>query len=638
LERQPSDLRGFEWRYLYGQCHSDELTTLSRQDQAVMAVRFSPVGKVLASWQATGAVELWDYQAQRHIRTLRDPLNEVADEIPDYESALAFSPDGRKLAAGAGTNILVWDMDTYQRTAVLRGHTGLVWFLVFAPDGKTLASGGADGTVRLWTVVADEVKEAAALPTDFHLVSRLAFSRDGNTLVGCVDDNTIQRWDVSNVQAPLALPPLLGHYGGFVLGLAFAPHTNLLVSISNDLIAWSLGSDAKEYSLRRLPLGRVPIGAPASLVFTPDGKKFVSGGSDRNITVWDPSGQEEPIKLRGHDGIVSSVDVSPDGRTLASGGHDGTLKLWDCTSFRQQKQRTLPHTGFVGDVAFSADSKLLASVGTGELRLWDAASEELLAKCKPGTASANSLALSPDGTLLALEDAGMIRLRAIPFLNELTNFPGAHPIFSPRGGELVYFVGEGGQRGIHWRNLKTQIERVRQTDGWDVRCLAVAADDHSIAVGMRNRVLLLNADSPTQVKEMGKPGGDMVTKLAFSPDGGMLASANWDGEARLWDLRNPRQTMKAFTAHHGMVWAVAFSPDGRTLATGGDDYTIKLWNLASLQEAAVLRGHAALVAALAFSPDGRQLASCGGDGTVRLWRAPTFAEIAAEHKGKERTK
>jgi WD40 repeat protein len=96
--------------------------------------------------------------------------------------------------------------------------------------------------------------------------------------------------------------------------------------------------------------------------------------------------------------------------------------------------------------------------------------------------------------------------------------------------------------------------------------------------------------------------------------------------------------MKAFTAHHGQVWAVAFSPDGRTLATGGDDYTIKLWNLASLQEAAVLRGHTALVAGLAFSPDGRQLASCGGDGTVRLWRAPTFAEIAAAHKGKERTK
>src|SRR5262249_19323890 len=161
-----------------------------------------------------------------------------------------------------------------------------------------------------------------------------------------------------------------------------------------------------------------------------------------------------PIKLRGHEGIVSSVDVSRDGRTLASGAHDGTLKLWDCTSLWQQKQRTpaLPHTGFVGDVTFSADSKLLASVETGGLRLWDAASEELLAKCK---AAANlrprSLAFSPDGSVLAVQDAGMIRLRTIPFLNELTNFPGAHPIFSPRGGELVYFLGEGGQRGIHWR-------------------------------------------------------------------------------------------------------------------------------------------------------------------------------------------
>jgi WD40 repeat protein len=355
--------------------------------------------------------------------------------------------------------------------------------------------------------------------------------------------------------------------------------------------------------------------------------------------VWDPSGQEEPIKLRGHEGIVSSVDLSPDGRTLASGGHDGTLKLWDFTSVWQQKQRTpaLPHAGFVSDVAFSADSKLLVSVGTRGLSLWDATREELLAKCKAAS-NPNSLAFSPDGTVLAVEDDGRIRLRTIPSLNELTNFPGAHPIFSPRGLELVYFLWEGGQRGIHWRNLTTQQERVQQTDGWDVRCLALAADGHTIAAGVRNRVFLFDADSPTQVKEMGKPGGDMVMHLAFSADGGMLASANEDGEARLWDLRNPRQTMKAVTAHQGEVWAVAFSPDGRTLATGGDDYTVKLWNLASFQEAAVLRGHTALVAGLAFSPDGRQLASCGGDGTVRLWRAPTFAEIAAEHKGKERTK
>src|SRR5205814_1950228 len=196
-----------------------------------------------------------------------------------------------------------------------------------------------------------------------------------------------------------------------------------------------------------------------------------------------------------------------------------------------------------------------------------------------------------------------------------------------RGSELVYFLGEGGQRGIHWRNLKTQKERVWQTDWSDVRCLALAAEGHTIAAGVRNRVFLFNADSPTQLKEMGKPAGDMVTHLAFAPDGGMLASGNWDGAARLWNLRDPRQTMKAFTAHHGQVWAVAFSADGRTLATGGDDYTVKLWNLASFQEAAVLRGHTALVAGLAFSPDGRQLASCGGDGTVRLWRAPTFAEI-----------
>ena len=185
---------------------------------------------------------------------------------------------------------------------------------------------------------------------------------------------------------------------------------------------------------------------------------------------------------------------------------------------------------------------------------------------------------------------------------------------------------------------ETQKERVRQTDWWDVRRLALAADGHALAAGVRNRVLLFDADSPTQLKEMGKPGGDMVTHLAFSPDSGLLASANWDGRVRLWNLDHPHEKIQPLKAHSGQAWAVAFSPDGRTLATGGDDATIKLWNLASLQQTATLRGHTGPVNRLVFSRDGALLASCSGDGTARLWRAPTFQEIERAEKASQTQK
>ena len=111
---------------------------------------FSPDGKKIAAGLSYGTLNVWDIDTRRHLRTIIGQ---------GYVSSVAFSPDGKNVISGSDRTIRFWDVDTGQHLRALIGHTSSVISVVFSPDGKTIASGSIDGTVLLWDVTPSQLPE-----------------------------------------------------------------------------------------------------------------------------------------------------------------------------------------------------------------------------------------------------------------------------------------------------------------------------------------------------------------------------------------------------------------------------------------------------------------------------------------------
>jgi WD40 repeat protein len=296
-----------------------------------------------------------------------------------------FSPDGRTIATGSvdGT-VRFWDVASGQCRNVLKDRTG--YHMAFSPDSQTLATTGwydNYNTVRLWDVASGQSRKILAGHTQ--AIEALSFSPDGQTLATWSFDNTVRLWDVAGGQCRNVLEGFRGYH------MSFSPDGQTLAtwSFDNAVRLWDIASGR----CRKVIEGHTQ--AIRILAFSPDGRTLATGGVDTRL--WDVASGECRKILARHTPDVYILAFSPDGQTLATVCWGKTIRLWDIAS-GQCRSCLEGHTNEINTLAFILDGQTLATGSYDKtIRLWDVASGE----CHEILEGGNEFVLSPDGQTLA---------------------------------------------------------------------------------------------------------------------------------------------------------------------------------------------------------------------------------------------
>jgi eukaryotic-like serine/threonine-protein kinase len=620
LQECPEEMRGWEWRYLRRQCRTS-LLVLRGHELPVVAVAFSPDGRRLATGSHDRKVKLWDAVTGKELRTL---------SAADPCFCLAFSPDGRSVAAGCGgydpeapAEIKVWDAATGQETRTIVGHLGWVTGVAFRPDGRWLASTGLDGNVRLWDLGTGR-EVGFRFPHDPKGFTAVAFAPDGRLAAasgtpdnwGVRKPGEVRVWDVTD--AALAdVRRLRAPLGGLFALAGDAPLGGLpLLSLPTDEPVLVLAG-------HHAPLSGV--------AFSKDGRRLASSSWDRTAKCWDAGSGKELAACRGHTLVLNGVALSPDGTRLATASDDASVRVWDAAT-GQQALILRGHHGPVLAVAFSPDGGRLASAGNDQtVQVWDVTTDPGVVTLRAGDSLASCVAFSPDGRRIAATCVdGRLTVWDGPDHREALSFRKHEPgkkvwrvDFRPDGVRLAT-ASEDGTARVWDARTGEELLAVRH-DKW-VQCVAFSPDGRRLATASGDLTVKVWDATAKRAPLTLSGHTERVTSVAFSPDGQRLASGAGDKTVRLWDVQG-EQAALVLRGHTDEVMGVAFSPDGRRLASTGQDQTARVWDAATGRELLLLRGHAHQVSAAAFSPDGRRLATSSLDGTVKVWDAVSGREF-----------
>jgi WD40 repeat protein len=368
-----------------------------------------------------------------------------------------------------------------------------------------------------------------------------------------------------------------------ISGLAFAPGGKTVVtgSFEGTIRYWDVATGRETRLLQ---------GVGGRFALSPNGEMLATTAAGGRIVLRDPATGAETASLGGHTAEVTCLAFSPDGKSLVSGSNDRTVRLWEVSTAQQRWVGKAG--GEVRWVAFSHDGKRVASGGMDNLvSVWDAAGGRKERSLAGHTSRVTSVAFTPDGKSVVS-----------------TSWDRSARVWDLAGGKQARaFLHQAGPEAV-----------------------AVSPDGKSLAVlGGGDNTLYLWDLTSAEDRLLWKGRHYQGLRLAFSPDGKLLASAGWDNTVRLWDVAAGRllPPCRRPVGHDGWVQAVLPLPGGRGIVSAGSDGQVLLWDAAGRRVVRRFEGHTHRVWCLACSPDGRTLASGASDRTIRVWDVASGREL-----------
>ncbi|MHC4645217.1 MAG: WD40 repeat domain-containing protein [Planctomycetota bacterium] len=574
----------------------------------VSTIALSRDGKLIASGsRMNGQVIIWDAINGAKKREL--PRSSVVH-------AVAFSPDANNLATVSHRGIHIWNVDMgIERRSFQEKNA---FWVEFAPDGQTVvsASGRDTSWIRLWDLRTG--KELRSF--EWTKIRSAALSPDGKMLAAGRRDGTIRVWNTESGEIALEFPSA-GSAANWNADMCFGPNGDLLASVGDSRTSRAIRIFSLKTARKVTECPGDFDGSP-TIAFSPDGNMVASGGWRGTIRFWNARSGDEIVKTRSHFSSVRSVvfvagedfvvtkstdntirlwnaataaqkdvvrayyrsAISPDGQILVSPGNNNTVRVFDLQA-GQHLHTFTGHSALVEYLAFTADGITLASLDkNGLLFVWRATSGDLISMID-ASADIRAITFSPDGKTLA---AGRAAKKPSQPQEEI-----------PAGEDFDIYLWDAAT-GKELAKLGSAADPVSD--------LAFSPDGKSLASA--HGLLEETQPAPTSV------------------DAGYTV--------RLWDIKSGDE-LASLKGHTATVSSVAFNKSGTILASGSMDGTVCLWDVANAKEIATLRGHGLPVLngadyyqvySVAFSPDDRLVASAAKDGTVVLWDVNTVTKTA----------
>jgi eukaryotic-like serine/threonine-protein kinase len=528
-------------RNLSGASHArSPLKMLAGNSNGVCSLSFSPKGQIFASAGGDQTIRIWSVSTEEEVLVLKP--------APKRVSEIAFSPDGRRIAAGDADEerIMIWTLEDPTRPAQFSA-LGSGCCVAWSPDGERVLFGGSNGSFRWGKFMGGSPEDLSAwMPA---AIRALTYCQQGELVLAGTSDGTIAAWESGRATQEPAL--ILSDHNGAITDIAAFPKSNYAASASADGTIRIWNTDPRsEFALRQL--GHYP----QRVIFSKDDRFVLSATLPGQLAIWDVATGNQLSVHEGHSGAVFDAALCPGGTQFVSAGQDGTVRLWDV--FAEKELRVFgPVKATIRCVAVFPNSKLVLG---GE-----------------GTVSRAALSGTPD--------QGKVHVWEIGTGKELCNFPahlgGVDSIaVSPDGLKVVTGGGDGSAKLWDVRNWR-QIAAF-QADPKRVTSVLFTPDGNRwVSGGASGRVNVWEIGSAVPSRTFSGLTGE-IPYLGISADSRFLLCGTDKGDMRLWDLGSGQEIHSFKAQGRGVASTFAFAQNGRA-AINVTSLAVKFWDFGRAQ-------------------------------------------------------